>query len=327
MSESQLRPTLAFSERIGRTIRQDDVSTLGTSTQTLAEAAMERGDTEAALALTVYFRQEMQTMHNIMITWLEDIITQLLHREGATSSPLPAAIIQPFKTFALGAGGEKSVKEALAASDFPRAVRELDHLRLEFKNIHDVLVAWVHDLLTYIAERYGEENVFDSILGTYEKIWAPRYERWDEFTPEEKLQLTVEGMRGGHFSGPRRRGDMAIEEREDRYVISFDPCGSGGVLRRGDPESGRGPYPTDGVTREPHNWTWGKVGVHWYCVHCPIALEVIPLRKTGRPMRPLDHNLDPFAPCVWNIYKDPARTPVRHYARIGAVPPPEAVPE
>src|SRR5215470_15797008 len=50
-------------------------------------------------------------------------------------------------------------------------------------------------------------------------------------------------------------------------VGAFDLCGNGGVLRRGDPETGRKPYPiTDhGVNRTPHLWTWQKTGVHWYC--------------------------------------------------------------
>ncbi|MCB0229316.1 MAG: hypothetical protein KDH90_09335, partial [Anaerolineae bacterium] len=62
-------------------------------------------------------------------------------------------------------------------------------------------------------------------------------------TPHEKLALTVEGMRGGHFSGERRRGDVTVRDDGDRLVMVMELCGSGGVLRRGDPETGRPPHP------------------------------------------------------------------------------------
>ena len=37
-------------------------------------------------------------------------------------------------------------------------------MRLEFKNPHEILVAWVQNLLTSIAGRWGEDAVLDSIL-------------------------------------------------------------------------------------------------------------------------------------------------------------------
>ncbi len=324
MPELAGRPVVGFSEKLGRLIRQDDPSTLGTSTQTLAEEAIREGRTEDGITLVAYFRQEMQTMHNIMMVWIKDILRQLLAREGLTTLDLPTALVRPFETMELGTALQRQVGAAIRSGQGPLAEDLLDRLRLEYKNVHDLLVAWVQDLLTAVAEKAGEEAVFDCIAETYERIWMPRYAKWDEMTPEEKLQLTVEGMRGGHFSGPRRRGDVKIEDKGNRYVVSFDPCGSGGVLRRGDPETGRGPYPTTGVNRVPHPWTWGKTGVHWYCVHCCITAEVLPLRRTGRPLRPLDHNLDPQAPSVWNIYKDPVRTAARHYERVGVAPPADA---
>jgi hypothetical protein len=40
------------------------------------------------------------------------------------------------------------------------------------------------------------------------------------------------------------------------------------------------------MNKEAHDWTWGKVGVHWYCSHCAIAMEWLPGRKRGHPLRP-----------------------------------------
>ena len=190
---------------------------------------------------------------------------------------------------------------------------------MEFKIPHDVLVAWINEMLNYLSKA-GEQHVLDSILETHQSIWGDRYATWDRMTSWEKVALTVEGMRG-HLSGASRKGDVLVREEEDRFVIAFDPCGTGGVLRRGDPESGRPAYRTDGVNREPHDWTWGKVGVHWYCSHCAIAMEWLPGRRRGHPLRPLDHTLDHQAPCVWYIYKDETQTRAYHYPRTGLVKP------
>ena len=75
--------------------------------------------------------------------------------------------------------------------------------------------------------------------------------------PHEKLALSVEGMRGGHFSGTRHRGDMRLVDEGDRLTMIMQRCGSGGVLRGGDPETGRSAYPVaeHGTNKEPHLWT------------------------------------------------------------------------
>ena len=138
----------------------------------------------------------------------------------------------------------------------------------------------------------GRGSRLDSILETHQSIWGDRYARWDQMTPHEKLSLTVEGMRGGHFSGPRRRGDLLLVDKGIGSRMIMQPCGSGGVLRarrsRNRPAalSHRCEH---GVNQEPHLWTWQKTGIHWYCAHCCISMEWLPGRKRGRPLRPLDH--------------------------------------
>lgn len=317
---------LEHSSAIGRTLRLDDIGTIGTSSQTLAEDAIQRGDYAEAERLIDYFLNEMRIMHRIMTTWIQDIIRYIVEKSGAQpgmDTASAAAIIRVWNTIPLGAAPRDRAIEALRNGDPAAATQWLDRMRLEFKNPHEVLVAWVQDMLSYCAATWGEESVLETILHTHQSIWGDRYATWDQMTPWEKVALTVEGMRGGHFSGARRRGDVIVQEEEDRFVIAFDPCGSGGVLRRGDPETGRGPHPiTDhGVNREPHLWTWQKTGVHWYCSHCTIAMEWLPGRKRGHPLRPLDHTLDHNAPCVWYVYKDEQQTREYHYPRTGLVKP------
>ena len=101
-------------------------------------------------------------------------------------------------------------------------------------------------------------------------------------------------------------------------------CGSGGVLRRGDPDTGRPAYPVGdhGVNQQPHDWTWQKTGIHWYCSHCAIAMEWLPAKRNGRLLRPLDHVMDPNVPCTWYVYKDEDQNRAYHYPRTRFADPP-----
>ena len=73
---------LEYSERLGRVLRMDDLETLGVSTQTLAEEAIQAGRVDEAITLVDYFHQEMRIMHDILITWLTDIVRYILARDG-----------------------------------------------------------------------------------------------------------------------------------------------------------------------------------------------------------------------------------------------------
>ncbi len=320
---------LEFRPVLDRVIRMDDLDTLGVSTQTLAEEAIAGQAWTQAAELVRYYYEEMRIMHGILTTWLQDIARYIMEQAGAAGAEATAAAAAMARTLAvypIGQAGRDRCLEALAGREPGPALAWLERMRLEFKNPHELLVAQIQDWLSYIAERWGEAHVLDSMQQTYQSIWGDRYARWDRMTPHEKLALTVEGMRGGHFSGPQRRGDMLLIDEGDCYRMVMDPCGSGGVLRRGDPETGRPPYPVTphGTNREPHLWTWQKTGVHWYCTHCCFAMEWLPGRKRGRPLRPLDHVLDPAAPCTWYIYKDEALTRAYHYPRSGLPVPPGA---
>ncbi|MCO6451763.1 MAG: hypothetical protein J5I90_13345 [Caldilineales bacterium] len=324
---------LEFNDLLGRMLRVDDLETLGVSTQTLAEEAIRAGRIDEAVALVDYFHQEMRIMHNIMITWLTDISRYIVARAGETenASDITNTLFKTWRTYLFGEALRSRCTEAIRAATHDPLIAEeaidlLDKMRLEFKNPHDVLVAWVQNLLAGIAERWGEEAVLESILETHQSIWGDRYENWLKLTPHERMALTVEGMRGGHFSGERRRGDMTLRDDGDRLVMVMELCGSGGVLRRGDPETGRPPHPLGehGVNQIPHDWTWQKTGVHWYCSHCAIAMEWLPYRQRGQLLRPLDHVMDHDAPCTWYVYKDEADTRAYHYPRTNSPTPPAA---
>jgi hypothetical protein len=321
---------IARSETIGRVLRLDDIETLGVSSQTLAEEAIAEGQIALAADLIRYYHNEMRIMHNIMRTWIQDTIRYITVKSGAEDNPATiaaAGIMHTFDAYPFGEAEREQSVAALERGNFADALFWLERMRLAFLNVHDVLVAWMQHMLSFIADQYHEPAVLETILHTHQDIWGDRYAAWDQMTPWEKVALTVEGMRGGHFSGMQRRGDVIIEDQGDRFMVAFDPCGSGGVMRRGDPETGRLPVNVElhGVNEDSYLWTWQKTGVHWYCAHCAIAMEWLPAQKRGYLLRPLDHTLDHNAPCPWYIYKEDRLIREVHYPRTGQRKPVESV--
>ena len=310
---------LMYNDNVGRVMRMDDIDTIGVSTFTMLENAFQSGHTAETLALADYYLKELRIMHDILMTWAQDIIRFMIRHdtgaENALAQTLSSVICKPWRDFEFGAAPLNTLKVAIEDGAASRVTTALERLWLEFKIPHDMLVAWINEMLNHLAQK-TEPLVLESILDTHQSIWGDRYASWDKMTPWEKVALTVEGMRG-HLSGASRKGDVLVREEDDRFVIAFDPCGTGGVLRRGDPESGRAAFKTDGMNKEAHDWTWGKVGVHWYCSHCAIAMEWLPGHMRGHPLRPLDHTLDHSAPCVWYVYKDESQTRDYHYPRTG----------
>ena len=329
MTTPSIRPAgwpaspIAHSAVLDRPLRQDGLETLGISSQTWAEAAIEEGQWELALELTEYFAREIAIMNDVLFVWLTDILDYRLARAGATETGLGHKLLRGFRGFEPGAGDLDRARAALEAHDADAAVAAVELMRVRWAAQHDGLVVWIQEVQTEIAEHFGEDAIRESVTLAYEHIWKPRYALWGAMDPELRLQLSVEGMRGGHLSGPRHRGDVGVSDEGDRYVMSLDPCGSCGVLRRGDPDSGRAPHPS-ATNQEPHPWTQMRTGMSWYSVHSMIALEFIQMSEGKPPLRPVEDCDLPDRPCRWFIYKDTTKPRRIHYERQGFPVPADA---
>jgi hypothetical protein len=313
---------LKWSDTLHRRIRCDGLETLGVSTQTLAERSLEAGDWDVAVDLAQYFLDEMTRINDALFTWLTVILPFRAELVGRTDDDEGRRVVEAMRGFGPGDGDLAAVLEACARQDADAARARLELLRVRVAAVHDQLVWWIQQLLSDMVEQHGEDSVRDVVLRTYDVLWKVRYAEWNLMTPEERLQISVEGMRG-HLSGPRHRGDVGILDEGDRLTMVLDPCGSCGVLRRGDPDSGRPPCnPAGTATRHP--WAWNELGVGWYAVHSPIAMEWIDMREGRPPLRPLE-GCDQEGPCRWFIYKNPHDARPEHYVRMGFAPPTKRV--
>ena len=102
-------------------------------------------------------------MHDILITWLTDIVRYIIARNGGGewAGPLSLKLLGTWRDYAFGVDLGERCKDAIRAGrqgdgrvdtvDTQVANDLLNRMRLEFKDPHDVLVAWIQDLLAYLS--------------------------------------------------------------------------------------------------------------------------------------------------------------------------------
>ena len=214
------------------------------------------------------------------------------------------------------------------------ALAELEELKETWRRCHDRDVDHTYGLMSEIVKRLGES----AIGPMWDKVILPlftwRYEKFDidkhawEDALEVLMLVACEAMRG-HLVGPERTGDFELIETDDRYILRFDPCGSGGRTIRGDwiedtPARMEPPYNWT-VSQEPHPWNHNTKGVCHYCTHCIRLMEELPIDRFGYPVRVVDPpvypdtNPDPAVrqQCQWQMFKDPTKVPAEYYERVG----------
>jgi len=221
----------------------------------------------------------------------------------------------------IGISTYTKLKEALQQRKISEGLELVDYLHTEFKFIHDTFADWTYSLLDFVAKKYGEDELYNALRENFELLARAQNALAKPFSSiEEALQFDIENMRA-HRCGKREIGDVTVREERDRYVVSMDPCGSGGRMRRigeidGSPPRTDSPYNL-GVTKKPHFWSWNRAGVPYYCVKCCVWYEVIPIERRGYPTKISDFPDDPNMPCIRYYYKSPELIPEEFFLRVG----------
>jgi hypothetical protein len=315
---------LHFSPLLGRTIRAGDASALGRPTSELALEALRRGELPLAREYLEYHLDERRRIVALFSLWLRHLLeyarehvpeldAEIERLTGliGVEPPIIEAVVETEAALAL---------HALERSSEQEFARVLDELNEGYLVVHDAQADWCWGLLTVLCDALGEEAMDDVFRVTQGAWLSERYAALADMTPEESFQLTIEGMRG-HACGPLREGRIDVLEDDEKWVMSFDPCGSGGRMRRGDPRRGQTPREDEPFnfarTERPHDWSWNRAGVCLYCAHCAVVNEILPIEQLGTPMRVTDNPVQPGDPCKWTIYKRPEFVPDEAYQRVG----------
>lgn len=218
--------------------------------------------------------------------------------------------------------GVSTVTKAIEAIDKGRLTEAKDlvnYLSVEWKGLHDLYGDWSWGVYDYIAENFGEEELFKALKKAHAAQIQQIVMARKLISTEEYVHLLAEFMRA-HRSGPKQLGDVVVKDEGDKYVIVSDPCGSGGMMRRGDPLTGTPPHTlppySHASVKGAYPWTWSKPNVARYCVHCAVA-EIMYIEEAGYPLCIIEYPDDPKDPCKMLIYKDPKSIPESYYKRVG----------
>src|SRR5581483_9066473 len=262
----------------------------------------------------------------VRFIWKEPAVEVQFGRDGDT---YPLTVMYRGEPYAPIHQFSDALRETLAGGELDAARAAIDDVMVRNRLVHEIYCDWCWALLTHIRDTFGEEHFGRNMRATMEDWITVRYKDMLDMSPEELLQLSVEGLRG-EFFGAELLGDVQVTEEDDRYVLAFDPCGTGGRMRRGVPQLGtpprtQAPY-NFGVSHEAHDWSWSQKGVCLYCTHCADINELLPLDRIGRPMRVTEHPQDPGDKCRWFIYKRPELIPDRYYEQVGRKRPDHFIP-
>ena len=341
-----------FSEALGRRVRTGSWEDQKISTyRKIREAVHERRWDDAA-RLANYFVDEASVCFGIYRQWIPDL-SAFLGEHGVAQDELDRVNAEIVAKLALPDGAPfeprrhwdrllSQVEEFIALAHRERtddALAKLDELKETWRQTHDRDVDHTYGLISEIVARLGEGSIgamWDRVLLP---LFAWRYDKFDvdKHAWDEALQtlmlVACEAMRG-HLVGPERTGDFELIETEDRFILRFDPCGSGQRTIRGDWVEG-----TPARMEPPYNWSTGQEAHPWnhftkgvchYCTHCIRLMEEMAIDRFGYPVRTVDPPVYPDTDpdparrqkCQWEMFKDPTQVPESYYERVGRTKPP-----
>ncbi|MBT3926274.1 MAG: hypothetical protein HOF33_04745 [Rhodospirillaceae bacterium] len=334
---------LAFDADLGHIAPIGALIEQGESSYRRAARALAAGRFEDAAQLGRYTVEEAREGHELYAAWRDQTRRYLL-REGVAEKVVAAEQARLAGLLRLDDGAPFDADQRWAefkglidafvfscgAGNATRAGEQLEAARLSWRDTHDRACDWVYGLQDAVVRHLGEARIGP----LWDELMAPMYETYDRYdtnhTPwpqsiRRLVLVAAESLRG-HLSGPGRMGDIEITEEPERWVLSFDPCGSGGRTYRDDAGEGYAPRmapPYDfAVTEEEHDWAWNKKGICVYCVHCCQLNQRMPTTRFGYPTRVVDPPTWPEAKtggkCVWSVYKDPSLVPEDAYRQVGA---------
>lgn len=181
---------------------------------------------------------------------------------------------------------------------------------LDFADYESTLVRGLINNLTL------HRNIFLTRLADFDElevekihrqIYSPRVKDWVSTTPgvEESLQRFAEVFKV--FTE-----NLTVTEEPDRYVMRLDPCGTGGRLFR--------TQKSVGSTRKAYPWSWSKSGIPYYCTHCCLFQEILPIEERGYPICVTQRSERANDLCIHYYYKKPELIPDEYFTRIGKTP-------
>lgn len=192
------------------------------------------------------------------------------------------------------------LRQAIEAGDKKKALALLDETAKGVDSFSNVRTGQIDLLLTYIADKLGDDAVYEVQELTYNKYVKPFLGadavKW---SAEDKLKKRCYVWTFGHAM----TRNIEIEEDKEKFTLRI-PCNTGGWLKSA------GDYGTVG---KAYPWTRARKD---YCLYCTgsAAGECITVEEYGVPVWIGDPQEPPT--CLLYIYKDNKDIPAEYFERV-----------
>ncbi|WP_432990177.1 hypothetical protein [Dactylosporangium sp. CA-233914] len=323
---------IRYSDLLGHNVRADPWTAQGRSSYQLAHEALTAGRVDDARALARLTVQEAQEAYDLYALWLVELpaLLDALGVEAAALTPARGRADMVLKDLVCGwrryLALIDEVGEHAVSGDLEFAGAALERARATWLAAHDPATDHLTELLALGAEHLGESvvgSLWDALLGHYytgiRHKYAAERQPWQRSV--ERLLLDIFEATRGHLCGPGRDGTFDVREEDDRWVVQFAPCGSGG--RTYPTSEPTGSQDTRRFTTEEHDWAWRTKGVCLYCAHCCQLQQRAPIVHLGFPLRVVepptfgDAHTPGRSSCTWSIYKHPELLPANAFTDVG----------
>lgn len=206
---------------------------------------------------------------------------------------------------ALATPNYQRVRQALDEGDIEGAKIHLDRMEQEAKHAHDVMCDFVASFATYIGLHYGDDEVMKAFHFRH-SLKNQVSEKMLGMTPEDAVRYKAMIHRGHHST-------TTLTEEPDRFVLTLDPCNSGGTIRRNYKDA-----PPDhlGKTGKPMPESWGRTEVSYYCAHCGVHSRTSVLKGAPHPTWIYACPENPDDPCVQYCYKKTEDVPEKYFEEL-----------
>ncbi len=207
------------------------------------------------------------------------------------------------------------ILEELDKGNVEGAKKLCQAMKYEWLPLHDMFAEASAATAAFIVDKLGEEALYDMNRFVMEKSWRRNVEMMAKVDPRKIVLNTINIWKAHSCSGVGTTpGKFTVQEDDEKFTFTMDPCGSAGRMWR---NGFFGPPKNYGVTSKAYPWSFNIKGLPYYCVHCSLMNELLPIEWVGYPVSPMDPPKKAEDPCVMYYYKDPKQIPERYWERYG----------
>lgn len=242
-----------------------------------------------------------------------DALTQLLRAERTTTT-IDAArrgLTEEHMHDVTSAGRWRdSLRASLVGGDQAGALEIFARLESSMRIVHDNACVRAVAALSHVYRTWGIEGLESSIRLAGERTLL-------NFMPVDLARSAEERIRQWSRMMLGNFASISVEEHDDRFVITQDPCGT---CTRQVIDGCYAPPVDLAVVTEKCPLTFGQGDMPVYRTHVAVMHYLQPIERRGVPWPAIECPAGVDAgPCRVTIYKDPSATPARWAARVATV--------